>query len=131
MFGYFSSAAPIERPILVSLVLGRMRLPSWGKVERVRLRSHAVVSAGYDEAAAELELEFSSGHVYRYAGVAPSVFAWLLRTKNKGGFVRRMVQGRYPESAVKPSRALAATPTDQSLEETLRASLALLSKPPA
>jgi hypothetical protein len=95
------------------------------------LRSHAVVSAGYDAATLELELEFSSGHVYRYEGVAQPVFEWLLRTGNKGGFVRRMIQGRYPESAVRAQRAAAegAPPEGASLEETLRASLEQLSKP--
>jgi KTSC domain-containing protein len=101
-------------------------------VERVRLRSRAVVSAGYDAATLELELEFSSGHVYRYAGVAPAVFEWLVRVENKGGFVRRMIQGRYPESAMgrhEPGK-LAAT-DGASLEDALRASLERIGKPPA
>jgi hypothetical protein len=101
-------------------------------VQRERLKSKAIVSAGYDQLTSELELEFQSGHVYRYEGVPMSVHAWLLRTQNKGGFVRRMITGRYVERAMpgtgrgQPS----STPPD-ALEDTLRASLEQLAKPPA
>jgi hypothetical protein len=96
-----------------------------------------VVSAGYDEEALELELEFRSGHVYRYERVPPSVYAWLLRIENKGGFVRRMIQGRYLERAVPrsaPASASGATPGSgasqpDALEDALRASLEQLGKP--
>jgi hypothetical protein len=104
-----------------------------GGVERQRLRSRAVVSAGYDEQALELELEFRSGHVYRYEGVPPSVYAWLLRIENKGGFVRRMIQGRYVERSVPrpPPGELPAAgpPPPDALEDALRASLERLGKP--
>jgi len=96
-------------------------------VQRERLTSKAIVSAGYDEATNELTLEFRSGHVYRYEGVPASVHAWLLRAKNKGGFVRRMVVGRYVEQPVPPASPAGAAPAP-SLEEALRASLARLSK---
>jgi KTSC domain-containing protein len=106
-------------------------------VERVRLRSKAVVSAGYDAATRQLELEFRSGHVYRYEGVAPTVFEWLLRIENKGGFVRRMIQGKYPESALgreeqgRQHRGQLAAADGASLEDALRASLEQLGKPSA
>jgi hypothetical protein len=92
-----------------------------------------VVSAGYDEHALELELEFRSGHVYRYERVPSSVYAWLLRVENKGGFVRRMIQGRYVERAM-PRSAPGATPASgapqpDALEDALRASLERLGKP--
>lgn len=99
---------------------------------RERLASNAIVSAGYDAATRELELEFRSGHVYRYEGVPASVHGWLLRTRNKGVFVRRMITGRYPERPVTPvtegsgAGVLSEAP---SLEDALRASLEQLSKP--
>jgi len=92
-------------------------------VLRQRLLSNAILSAGYDEATGELELEFQSGHVYRYSGVPASVFDWLLRTKNKGGFVRRMISGRYDEHAVREHATPAASGAEPSLEDVLRASL--------
>lgn len=82
----------------------------------------AILSAGYDAEAQELELEFRSGHVYRYAGVPASVHEWLLRTSNKGGFVRRMITGRYPERPVRAEVSEGAFP-GPSLEDALRASL--------
>jgi hypothetical protein len=119
-------------------------------VQRQRLRSKAVISAGYDEATRELELEFRSGHVYRYENVPASVHAWLRRIQNKGGFVRRMIHGRYVERAVSSAEGAAHAPAreragegeaaegtprtaelEDSLEDTLRASLERLAKPPA
>jgi hypothetical protein len=96
-----------------------------------------VLSAGYDEQTLELELEFRSGHVYRYESVPPSVYAWLLRIENKGGFVRRMIQGRYVERAMPrsaPASASGAVPASGSsepdaLEDALRASLEQRGKP--
>lgn len=95
-----------------------------------------MVSAGYDEQTLELELEFRSGHVYRYESVPPNVYAWLLRIENKGGFVHRMIQGRYVERAVPRSAAAASgetpapgAPEPDALEHALRASLERLGKP--
>jgi hypothetical protein len=98
-------------------------------VERQRLKSNAILSAGYDPAAQELELEFRSGHVYRYENVPASVFAWLLRTENKGGYVRRMITGQYVERAVHAVRE--AGEGSVSLEDALRASLERATKPKA
>lgn len=85
----------------------------------------------------ELEIEFRSGRVYRYRAVPRGVLDWLLRSKNMGAFVTRMIVGRYvtvasPEEQALPSgdsregvRGLA----EPSLEQALRASLARLSDP--
>jgi len=91
------------------------------------LKSRAVVSAGYDEPTRVLELEFRSGHVYRYDDVPRSLYEWLLRVENKGGFVRRMLQGRYVEHAVPAGSAS----LQGTLEDALRASLDRLGKPVA
>jgi hypothetical protein len=103
-------------------------------VQRERLKSKAVLSAGYDERTLELELEFRSGHVYRYENVPTTVYAWLLRIENKGGFVRRMIVGRYVERAVPREESGPASPQDgsapNSLEDALRASLDRLLEPP-
>jgi hypothetical protein len=97
-------------------------------MERERLKSTAILSAGYDAAAQELELEFQSGHVYRYENVPASVYDWLQRTRNKGSFVRRMITGRYVERVVRAQVDPSALP-GISLEEALRASLELATKP--
>jgi hypothetical protein len=64
-------------------------------MERVALRSHAVVSAGYDADARVLEIEFSSSRVYRFSDVPAGVYEWLLRVPNKGVYVARSITGRY------------------------------------
>ena len=79
----------------------------------------------------ELELEFRSGRVYRYRAVPRGVLDWLLRSKNMGAFVTRMIVGRYEEQSL-PSvddREGARALTEASLEQALRASLARLSDP--
>ena len=65
-------------------------------MDRLPLESSAIVSAGYDAASRELEIEFRNGRVYRYLGVPQGVYDFLLRARSKGGFVNRMVDGRYP-----------------------------------
>jgi hypothetical protein len=89
-------------------------------VERQQLKSNAILSAGYNLATEELELEFRSGHVYRYENVPAAVYAWLLRTENKGGYVRRMITGHYVE---RPVFAASEERGAVSLEDALRASI--------
>lgn len=86
-------------------------------MERIALQSRALVSAGYDAGSETLELEFSSGRIYRYEGVPLGTYQWLLRAPNKGGFVARMINDRYP------SREVTETPPAQDLAAALRASL--------
>jgi len=64
-------------------------------MERQPLRSRAVVSAGYDAATRALDIEFSSGRVYRFSDVPASVFEWLLRVPNKGVYIARTITGHY------------------------------------
>ena len=98
-------------------------------MQRVPLKSSAIISAGYDPDERALELEYRSGHVYRYEDVPASVYEWLLRIENKGVFVRRMVAGRYVERAVAgPARPVAARDAP-TLEQALRASIERLSDP--
>jgi hypothetical protein len=88
-------------------------------MERIQLASRAVSSAGYDAEAQILELEFSSGRIYRYEGVPRGTYQWLLRAPSKGGYVARMINDRYPYRDVTPPPPAAT----QDLAETLRASL--------
>jgi hypothetical protein len=86
----------------------------------VLLKSHAVTSAGYDAETRTLEIEFSSGRVYRFSDVPASVYAWLLRVPNKGVYVTRSITGRYAyEDLTRPGSDDTA-----DLEALLEASLA-------
>jgi len=74
-------------------------------MQREPLISKAVTSAGYDPDTEQLEIEFRSGRVYRYRGVPRGVFDFLLRTKSKGSYVHRMVDGHYPYEEITPAPA--------------------------
>ncbi|MET0386691.1 MAG: KTSC domain-containing protein [Polyangiales bacterium] len=94
-----------------------------GGMDRAALDSQAVVSAGYEPQSQTLELEFSTGRIYQYDGVPASVYQWLLRTKSKGSYVSRMINGRYGYRDVSPSQRRAEHTSDADLEAVLRASL--------
>jgi hypothetical protein len=99
--------------------------------------SRALASVGYDEVTMELDIEFRSGRVYRYRAVPRGVLDWLLRSKNMGAFVTRMIVGRYVTVPIDEEQALPSGADREgvgagappSLEQVLRASLARLSDP--
>jgi len=88
-------------------------------VDRETVTSGALKSIGYDAGARVLEVEFRTGRVYQYEGVAPETYAWLLRVENKGGFLNRMIIDRFPTREVTPQ----TKPNELGLEAALRASL--------
>lgn len=92
-------------------------------MERQRLTSTSVVSAGYEADGGLLELEFKGGRLYRYRDVPSGVFEWLLRTPNKGAYVQRMIADRYAYEAV-PVSDEGVSEAEMSLLEALQASLA-------
>lgn len=90
-------------------------------MERVPLRSNAVVSAGYDAETRSLEVEFSSGRVYRFSNVPVSVYDWLLRVPNKGVYISRSITGRYEyEDVTHPSHDGDEDDLERLLEASLR-----------
>jgi hypothetical protein len=91
-------------------------------MHRLPLESKAIVSAGYDAAAQHLEIEFRNGRVYRYSGVPQGVFDFLVRAPSKGGFVNRMIDGRYPHEE------LHAPMVEQDLFAALQASVSALGR---
>jgi len=88
-------------------------------VERTKLSSSAVVSAGYDALAQTLELEFPNGRIYQYFEVPLGTFEWLMRAPSKGAFFSRMIDQRYDFREVTPPDPR----TQRDLAETLRESL--------
>jgi hypothetical protein len=65
-------------------------------MKRQTLRSSVLTSAGYDPATAILELEFTSGDVYRYFAVPPSVFRALVDDDSPGAYFNTHVSEKYP-----------------------------------
>lgn len=60
------------------------------------VRSSNVRSVGYSLEERVLEVAFHSGGLYRYDGVPADVHAALMLASSKGGFLARVVKGRYP-----------------------------------
>ena len=55
-------------------------------MERVRVESDAMASVGYDADRRVLEIEFTSGEVYRYFDVPPNLHAGLMAAGSHGQF---------------------------------------------
>ena len=92
-------------------------------MERTRLESRAVRSAGYDDQSQTLEIEFSSGRVYQFDGVPRPVYEWLLRTPSKGGYIARMINPHY---AYREVTQPVAAGSDADLMRQLRDSVRFL-----
>ena len=84
------------------------------------MKSRAVVSAGYDAETRLLEIEFSSGRVYRFKEVPASAYEWLLRVPNKGVYVTRNISDRYAfEDVTHPSLDEEAADLEALLEASI------------
>lgn len=64
------------------------------------VESSMVSAIGYDEATKELVAVFNSGAVWRYRGVPKKVYRELLASDSKGGYMRDLIIGAYPEYRV-------------------------------
>jgi hypothetical protein len=89
-------------------------------MERTKLASSAVASAGYDDTTLVLEIEFTSGKIYQYEAVPRSVYDWLLRTPNKGSYVARMISERYSYRDVTAPANVEETDLMQQLQDSVR-----------
>ena len=65
-------------------------------MRRTRVESTAIESVGYDPGTAVLEVEFTSGEVYRYFAVPPSVYRSLLEADSPGHYFGEVVREVYP-----------------------------------
>jgi hypothetical protein len=55
-----------------------------------------LAAVGYDAATAELEIEFTSGDVYRYYAVPARVHRELVDAESPGAYFNRAINDRYP-----------------------------------
>jgi hypothetical protein len=65
-------------------------------VKRTPLKSTVLRAAGYDAGTAVLELEFTSGDVYLYFAVPPSVHRALVEAESPGAYFNTNVSDKYP-----------------------------------
>ncbi len=59
--------------------------------------SSAIDSVGYDPGTAVLEIAFTSGEVYRYYAVPPSIHRGLLAAESAGRFFAERIRHVYPD----------------------------------
>ena len=67
---------------------------------REPVASSMIAAIGYDEEAETLEVEFTSGAVYRYRGVDLDVFEDFCAAPSKGRFFNRHIRDAYPWESV-------------------------------
>ncbi len=61
-------------------------------MERTRVNSRGIVSAGYDDRSNTLEIEFPGGAVYQYLRVPEPLYRDLLAAESKGRFVNLYIK---------------------------------------
>jgi hypothetical protein len=69
-------------------------------MDRQLVASSNVVSIGYDEPSATLEIEFLNGAVYQYFNVGSDLHAQLMASPSKGQFMHAYIRNAYPFSRV-------------------------------
>lgn len=65
------------------------------------MQSSNIKASGYDGATKTLRIEFHSGSIYDYEGVAPEVAAAFAEAKSPGGFHAASIRGKYTAALVK------------------------------
>ena len=66
------------------------------RCSRVAVKSSSVKPVGCDGALSTLDVEFSSGAVYRYFAVPAAVHFALMSAVSVGAFVSRRIRNGYP-----------------------------------
>lgn len=64
-------------------------------MERQRVRSSNIRSAGYDPDAEIMEIEFENGSVYQYLSVPADVYDRFQQASSKGKFLNTPVKNRF------------------------------------
>jgi len=61
-------------------------------MERERVESEAIAGVGYDADRRVLEIEFTSGEIYRYFDVPPALHAGLMTAASHGEFFAQHIR---------------------------------------
>ena len=64
-------------------------------MERKRLNASNMRSAGYDPRSRVLEIEFSSGAIYQYAGVSEEIHRRLMNSPSPGSYFRDQIEESF------------------------------------
>lgn len=69
-------------------------------MDRIPVDSTTLASVGYDAGTQLLELEFTSGRVYRYFDVPSETYDLLMAAASKGQFFNASIRDRYRYEAL-------------------------------
>jgi len=64
-------------------------------MKRNRIKSSTLLSAGYDVDHKTLELEFTSGDVYRYFNVPHNHYTGLMKASSHGEYFNKHIKDQY------------------------------------
>ena len=64
-------------------------------MDRTRVSSTNIRSIGYEEVSQTLEVEFTSGGIYDYAGVPKNVYQRFMAAPSKGRFFDSSIKDKY------------------------------------
>lgn len=73
-------------------------------MRRTRVESTTLRSAGYDPRQRILELEFTSGAVYRYLDVTAPVYRALMAAESKGRYFNQEIRDDYSALLIQSAR---------------------------
>jgi hypothetical protein len=68
------------------------------EIVRASIQSSCIASVGYSGATKTLEVEFSSGAVYRYFEVSYETHGAFMSAASKGSYFNRHIKGRHREA---------------------------------
>jgi len=90
--------AALTRFITMSPVPKRERVAAstLPPIARRPVISSMMQSAGYDDNHAVLEIEFATGHVYRYHAVPRRIWRELIEAESKGRYFDAYIRDKYP-----------------------------------
>lgn len=64
-------------------------------MNRTDVESSNLLSVGYDQATATLEIAFHSGSVYQYTNVPLEIYQELMQASSKGQYFNHEIKGGY------------------------------------
>jgi hypothetical protein len=64
-------------------------------MQQMLVISSMIRSVGYDERHSLLEIEFTSGNIYRYQAVPKEVYRGLMSSGSKGRYFEEQINGRF------------------------------------
>lgn len=70
--------------------------PALPRIARCAVASSMMRSAGCDDSHAVLEIEFVTGHLYRYHAVPRRDWIGLMEAKSKGRYFEAHIRDKYP-----------------------------------